>query len=278
MSRREAIPESIQTKVLVQCRRRCCLCVYLNHDRDVKQGQLAHIDQDASNASIDNLVFLCLPHHDTYDSVTRQSKNITSRELREYRNRLSAEWGEVVDWYSVLGSLLDPQASLSSILHRIIELAAHDHIPEIEAIARSYVKGVDGQDYSGIENVNDLPPHVRIRAIEFHFGIKKQINLEALRFGAISPSHALHAMKNDRDGFYPMAVVMPSSILEIEQKAENASSDGLLTIQRPLSDFLLRRVAGDDRQVTGLADGMSFVNILSSIRTDLIRRIEPLCK
>ncbi|MGF1619286.1 MAG: hypothetical protein ACFCUR_01585 [Rhodomicrobiaceae bacterium] len=53
-------------------------------------GQIAHVDQDSSNNSEDNLVFLCLTHHDQYDSKTSQSKNFTKKELLHYRDELYA--------------------------------------------------------------------------------------------------------------------------------------------------------------------------------------------
>jgi len=54
----------------------------------VKQGQVAHIDQDSANNAYANLVFLCLPHHDQYDSTTSQSKNFSSGEVRKYQREL----------------------------------------------------------------------------------------------------------------------------------------------------------------------------------------------
>jgi len=53
--------------------------------RGPKKGQIAHIDQDSSNSAVDNLCWLCLAHHDEYDSSTSQSKGITPAELRQHR-------------------------------------------------------------------------------------------------------------------------------------------------------------------------------------------------
>ncbi|MBK9260445.1 MAG: HNH endonuclease [Polyangiaceae bacterium] len=85
---RKAIAETVVADLLVKTRRRCSLCVFLAGNVERKRVQIAHIDQDASNDAADNLVPLCLDHHDEYDSTTRQSKNITRHELRSYRNRL----------------------------------------------------------------------------------------------------------------------------------------------------------------------------------------------
>lgn len=85
---RRAIPTDTQTAILVRSRRRCCLCFGLERTLDIVPGQLAHVDRDPSNHALENLAFLCLRHHDAYDSRTRQSKNITAAELVRYRDDL----------------------------------------------------------------------------------------------------------------------------------------------------------------------------------------------
>jgi len=82
--RKQAKPDN-QGDILARCRRRCCVCFALNQDASEKRGQIAHLDRDPSNDDPDNLVFLCLPHHDQYDSKTSQSKNLTEAEVRKYR-------------------------------------------------------------------------------------------------------------------------------------------------------------------------------------------------
>ncbi len=91
MSTRRRLAQSIEADVLLASRRRCCLCVSLEGiDREVK-GQIAHLNQKSSDDRFDNLVFLCLHHHDAYDSQTSQAKGFTQLEVREYRTRLYAE-------------------------------------------------------------------------------------------------------------------------------------------------------------------------------------------
>jgi len=48
-------------------------------------GQIAHIDRNHSNASLDNGAYLCKGHHDKYDSRPSQSKRLTPDELRKAR-------------------------------------------------------------------------------------------------------------------------------------------------------------------------------------------------
>ncbi len=88
MTDRAYTKKATETEVLFKSRRICALCYGLNQDTVPKKGQIAHIDEDSSNASLDNLVYLCLRHHDEYDSTTSQSKGITEQELRKHRSYL----------------------------------------------------------------------------------------------------------------------------------------------------------------------------------------------
>lgn len=85
---RKSINSDDQLEVLVKSKRRCSLCFGLHGDISLKSGQIAHVDQDNGNADIENLVFLCLEHHDQYDSKNSQSKGITEKEVKYYRSTL----------------------------------------------------------------------------------------------------------------------------------------------------------------------------------------------
>lgn len=89
---RSSLPKQVETKVLRLSKRRCCLCFGLNSDLDQKKGQIAHLDKNPSNNSLNNLAFLCLEHHDSYDSKTSQSKNFTMPEVKQYRAELIAHF------------------------------------------------------------------------------------------------------------------------------------------------------------------------------------------
>jgi hypothetical protein len=86
---RKAVPQETQVEVLAACRRRCAICFGLNRDTGIKPGQIAHLDRDAANPSFDNLVLLCLVHHDQFDSKTSQSKGLTSDEVWRFRQELT---------------------------------------------------------------------------------------------------------------------------------------------------------------------------------------------
>jgi len=87
MSRRKEFPRQVQDQVLINSRRRCALCFGLKGDLAVKPGQVAHIG-DPKDSTLENAVFLCLEHHDEYDSKTSQAKALTPKELKWYRDQL----------------------------------------------------------------------------------------------------------------------------------------------------------------------------------------------
>lgn len=85
---RAPVPPETQAKVLLQSRRRCCICFGLNRDTSLKSGQIAHLDRNSANSAEDNLAFLCFEHHDQYDSPTSQRKNFTILEVKAHRDEL----------------------------------------------------------------------------------------------------------------------------------------------------------------------------------------------
>lgn len=111
---RKKIPTKTETQVLTQSRRRCCICYGLNKDVKIKQGQIAHINKDRTDNRLDNLVFLCLSHHDQYDSTTSQSKNLTKNEIREFRKELHNQINEI--WKKPLEIIENGQTNLAKII------------------------------------------------------------------------------------------------------------------------------------------------------------------
>jgi len=61
----------------------------------VRKGQIAHLNHDRSDSRFENLVFLCLEHHDEDDGQPSQSKGLTLEEVRSYRERLYSKNGEL---------------------------------------------------------------------------------------------------------------------------------------------------------------------------------------
>jgi hypothetical protein len=91
--KRQHVPNEIETAVLARSKRRCALCFFLDGDEQEKRGQIAHVDRDPSNNDGDNLVWLCLEHHDQYDTRPSQSKGFTRSELIHARNELYRSFG-----------------------------------------------------------------------------------------------------------------------------------------------------------------------------------------
>jgi len=129
MGPRATIPSDVVADVLTASRRRCCVCFALRSDDTEKRGQIAHLDQDRSNNSKDNLAFLCLEHHDQYDSKTSQSKGITMLEVKRYRTYL----------YESLASLLaNPPSPSSAPPSPMSVIPVRLHLYRTEAEALNY--------------------------------------------------------------------------------------------------------------------------------------------
>ncbi|MDO8613275.1 MAG: hypothetical protein Q7R32_10715 [Dehalococcoidia bacterium] len=90
---RKTIPKEVETQVLVASRRRCCLCYFLDEKRTECKGQIAHLNQNRARVSFADLVYLCLNHHDEFDSSTRLSKGLTPHEVRHHRDELYKKLG-----------------------------------------------------------------------------------------------------------------------------------------------------------------------------------------
>ena len=88
MVKRRSIPKATQDEVLIQSARRCCLCFGLQNDLCETKGQIVHLDHNPANNDLDNLAWLCLNHHDQYDSRPSQSKGFTIGEVKRYREEL----------------------------------------------------------------------------------------------------------------------------------------------------------------------------------------------
>jgi len=87
--KRRRLQGSVVTKVLRLCRRRCCICFCLeNNDKAKTDGQIAHLDKNPENSDPENLAYLCLRHHNLYDSSSSQSKGLTPGEVKFYRDQL----------------------------------------------------------------------------------------------------------------------------------------------------------------------------------------------
>ncbi|MEX2181328.1 MAG: hypothetical protein WD771_04755 [Gemmatimonadaceae bacterium] len=99
-------------------RRRCALCFGLNGQSRPRQGQIAHVDRDASNNALHNLAWLCLDHHDEYDTRRSQSKGFTPDELSRYRE-------ELYSFLNLQRRALEPTSTSARLSPEALKLAAH---------------------------------------------------------------------------------------------------------------------------------------------------------
>src|SRR6266566_4771377 len=91
---RKPVSQDTAAEVGIRSRRRCAICFGLYHKTEVKEGQIAHLDRNNTNAKFDNLVFLCFEHHHQYDSKSRQAKGLTKKEVKHFRDELYAFVGD----------------------------------------------------------------------------------------------------------------------------------------------------------------------------------------
>jgi hypothetical protein len=121
----------VETAVLVASHRKCCLCFYWDQHKGRRKGQIAHVNGKAYDSRFENLVWLCIEHHDEYDSRTSQSKGITAGELREFRDRLYKELNSKP-------SILENSADATSA-----EVSRSDELNEYEKVRKRFGDELD---------------------------------------------------------------------------------------------------------------------------------------
>lgn len=124
--KRKSFPKTVESEVLTKCRRRCALCCCLDGDMGEKEGQIAHIDRDPSNADLANAAFMCTKHHARYDSQSKQTKGLTPEEVKSYQSIL-------FESLALPGNWPDPQGSKK---HRGTSRKVHGAAISIEVYER----------------------------------------------------------------------------------------------------------------------------------------------
>jgi hypothetical protein len=121
--KRPRIPSTVADRVMARARRRCCICFHLEGDLSVKELQIAHLDRNRANNAPRNLVGLCLPHHDAYDSRRGLTRNYSAGEVRIYRDQLDAVFAKREESVVMRAIIEGGNAQLSSanILGRVVD-------------------------------------------------------------------------------------------------------------------------------------------------------------
>lgn len=147
MGTRRSVPKDVETRLLVESRRRCCLCFSLEGDRGPKRVQIAHISRDPSDSEYENLVVLCLSHHDEYDSATSQSKGFTADEVRYWKRSLVEQMSKLVPVPDVITTDESRIAAAGGSDHNEVAPSKERELPEaievVEVDGRLFVTNAD---------------------------------------------------------------------------------------------------------------------------------------
>jgi len=148
---RTHIPNTTITNVLIKSRRRCCFCFGWQNDHEIKlHGQIAHLDRNSKNNKEDNLAYLCLEHHDDYDSKRKECKNLTLGEVKKYRD----------DLYEFNKMYFDPYE-----VQEIVFYFMKEKQPITFRAIRRYVYVINCSDTRPAETMRQIEELVRIGAL-----------------------------------------------------------------------------------------------------------------
>src|SRR5471032_1705521 len=89
MPKRKRVDDELAAEISFAVDLRCCLCEHLSElPPRVRNGQIHHLDGNPSNNAIDNLVWLCIEHHEDVGKVGRASRRMSPAVIRRYQKRL----------------------------------------------------------------------------------------------------------------------------------------------------------------------------------------------
>ena len=229
MTTRKKTSSDIETEVLYKSGRRCCICFGLNNDFSEKPGQIAHLDRNNSNNKLENLAFLCLEHHDKYDTRTSQSKGWTIGEARQYKSDLYLVVGK---WRKNSQLAKDKEDST-----RDIKSAADNEILILIADFYNASKNVS-YDVAGsiLESLNtSLSQHnIKDVRIEFVEKVFRRTEIEVIK--AVGKSYNATAFiwgHYDDGGMFPRYTILHKNKLLIPDKIP----DKLANLICPPDDF-----------------------------------------
>jgi hypothetical protein len=167
------------------------LCFGLKADIEQKDGQIAHLDRNRSNTRLDNLAWLCLPHHDDYDSIRRQTKRWTAEEAKFYRSKLyeqlskypfssSPALDEPIDFDEESDLALSVIVRYSSADKVTSKVIAAEILTRIEQIYQFYrVQEAEFKSLNRINTSDDLDSHYW----DIHFRVREQFTLPSGIYG-----------------------------------------------------------------------------------------------
>ncbi len=282
MSRRKKTPRNTETEVLISSARRCCMCFGLQFDLSTKKGQIAHLDGDPSNSDIDNLAFLCMPHHDDYDGKTQQSKGFTISEVKKYRTLLyqavrqsredkpaaivpntnfkSARRSDdplTTQIHDLLTKVQSRVAPLSQCLAEGLALARTVGNNSFEEFCR--------KELSGYMNDSNPPTY---RVITMFISGTARINPQSPLWGG-DLRYAIDQMRRDTENFLEKKFLISHAVSMMESTIRDADvKKGLLVLNFRLGD-LDPNAKDRDRPLWAYAMPSDYQSILEDIRREL---------
>lgn len=117
MASRKSLPSNLRNKLLLEANHACTIC-------GRSPVRIHHIDGDSSRNTEDNLIVLCLNHHDEAErskSLEGLSANLSTEALREYKNRLKLGYRPAIGSETV-----SITSSISNVTDSHIIVAAGD--------------------------------------------------------------------------------------------------------------------------------------------------------
>ncbi len=284
MPKRKSTPKDTETEVLIMSARRCCICFGLSGDFGEKSGQIAHLDKDPSNSSFDNLAWLCLPHHDKYDSTTSQSKGLLIGEVKRYRTLLyekvedelrkssqrltnEAQSEPEVNETEVSGLLAKVQSRshpLSQCIAEALVLARKANDTAFEDFCRNELSGYTGEDVT-------IPSY---RSIDVFISPLGSINMQYLGWGG-NTSRIFEFMRQHPDTFFPYKIRLAYSVSYFESTQVNLASNanaGVLHFPLKMGD-IVPNAEKPDRATPTYGNPDSIRLMLDSIRRELTNHL-----
>jgi hypothetical protein len=89
MQKRLRVNDDLAAEIAFAVDLRCCLCE--SHGElppRARNGQIHHLDGDPSNRAVENLVWLCMEHHEDAGKVGKASRRLSPAVIRRYRQSL----------------------------------------------------------------------------------------------------------------------------------------------------------------------------------------------
>lgn len=281
MPKRKHTPATTESQVLTMSARRCCICFGLEADFTRKRGQITHLDHNPSNSDFDNLAWMCLNHHDEYDSRTSQSKGMKIDEAKKYRDILYTKVSKELPGRSKESLVLpqsDEQRSNKAEILQLIAKAQSRTTPLSQCITdalalaqktkNSSLEQFCKDELSGYFDNEARAPSYRI--IDGFATYKVRINPNFIGWGDNTEAVFDH-MRGDKD-FHALKLRISNSVSDIESKLPTNPRALLGTITKKFSEFDPDTNAPDYPVVVYTRPDI-YARIYELIRQDLIGRL-----